>query len=56
MGGSVASGKGTTWVTKTPAPAGPSFWASALLPTKEIVMNTGLNPMCRDQAIIAATG
>ena len=57
----VSVGKGTTCVTKTPAPAERSSIelsssASALLPTNETVMKIGSMPMNRAQEIRAATG
>ena len=42
-----SSGKGTTWVTTTPAPASPSSLASALEPTKEILTKIGLKLIWR---------
>ena len=50
-----SSGGGTTWVTYTPAPSGPSSLARALLPTKETVMNTGSSSR-RTSSMVLTTG
>ena len=56
MAGSVPVGKGTTCETKTPAPAGPSSRANALLPTNEMVTKMGVKFVVCAQAIRVATG
>ena len=44
-----SQGKGTTWVTNTPAPSAPNSCASALLPTNEMLTNSVFSRIRRAQ-------
>ncbi len=49
-------GNGTTWLTITPSPSGPSSAASALDPTKEMFTNTGSIFILRASLMNSAMG